>query len=437
MEKIIQFGEGVFLRGFVDDFIQTLNEKGLFNGKVIVVKPTNRSNMKAGLEKYNLFLRGIENGKPVSEHREITSISRFISPYVNFEEYMKLATNAEIRYIVSNTTEAGIEFSKEDKVTDKPPKTFPAKLTVLLLERYKLGLKGFLIMPCELIDNNGDELKKCVLKYADLWELGNGFKKFVEKENCFCNTLVDRIVTGYPKDEISELTKVIGYEDKNIDTAEVFHLWVIQGNFENELPFNKAGLNVVWADDVAPYKKRKVRILNGAHTSMVLAAHLYGLESVLECMKDKNMLQYIKEAIFGEIIPTIGGTKEDIDFGNAVIDRFSNPYIKHLLLSIALNSVSKFKVRVLPTILEYREKFNKNPKVLTFSLAALIAFYKTDKANDDEKVLEFMKKASVQGILQNNDFWGQDISFLNNDVEYYYKKITEDIKAAIIEVGAI
>lgn len=437
MEKIIQFGEGVFLRGFVDDFIQTLNEKDLFTGKVVVVKPTNRSNMREGLEKYNLFLRGIENGKAVSEHKEITSISRFISPYVDFEEYMKLATNAELRYIVSNTTEAGIVFSEEDKVTDKPPKTFPAKLTVLLLERYKLGLKGFVVMPCELIDNNGDELKKCVLKYADLWELGDGFKEFVEKKNCFCNTLVDRIVTGYPKDEISELTKIIGYEDKNIDTAEVFHLWVIQGNFEDELPFNKAGLNVVWTDDVAPYKKRKVRVLNGAHTSMVLAAHLYGLESVGECMKDENMLPYIKKAIFEEIIPVLGGTKEDIDFGNAVIDRFSNPYIKHLLLSIALNSVSKFKVRVLPTILEYREKFNKNPKVLTFSLAALIAFYKTDKANDDEKVLEFMKNASVEDVLQNKDFWGQDISFLNNDVEYYYKKITEDIKAAIVEVGSI
>jgi tagaturonate reductase len=435
MEKVIQFGGGVFLRGFVDDFIHTLNEKNLFQGKVVVIKPTNRGNMEEGLEKYNLFLRGIENGKLVSEHKEITSISRGINPYVDFQEYIKLAHNPDIRYIVSNTTEAGIEFSEEDKITDEPPKTFPAKLTILLLERYKAALKGFVIMPCELIDNNGDELKKCVLKYADLWNLDDDFKEFIQKENYFCNTLVDRIVTGYPKDEITELTKIIGYEDKYIDTAEPFHLWVIQGDFENELPFNKAGLNVIWTKDVVTYKKRKVRILNGAHTSMVLAAHLYGLESVVQCMKDENMSSYINKAIFEEIIPVLGGTKEDIDFGNAIIDRFSNPYIKHLLLSIALNSVSKFKVRVLPTILEYRQKFNKNPKILTFSLAALIAFYKTDKANDDKKILEFMKAASVSDILQNESFWGMDISCLYEDVKYYYEKISSDIRSAIVEVS--
>lgn len=434
MEKVIQFGGGVFLRGFFDDFIHILNEKNLFEGKVVVIKPTNRGKMEEGLEKYNLFLRGIENGKLVNEHKEITSISRGINPYVNFQEYINLAHNPDIRYIVSNTTESGIEFSEEDKITDEPPKTFPAKLTILLLERYKTGLKGFVIMPCELIDNNGDELKKCVLKYADLWNLDDDFKEFIQKENYFCNTLVDRIVTGYPKDEISELTKIIGYEDKYINTAEPFHLWVIQGDFENELPFNKAGLNVIWTDDVATYKKRKVRILNGAHTSMVLAAHLYGLESVVQCMKDENMFSYTKKAIFEEIIPVLGGTKEDIDFGNAVIDRFSNPYIKHLLLSIALNSVSKFKVRVLPTILEYRQKFEKNPKILTFSLAALIAFYKTDKANDNKEILEFMKAASVSDILKNEDMWGLDISCLDEDVKYYYEKISADIKSAIVEV---
>lgn len=434
MEKIIQFGGGVFLRGFVDYFIHKLNEKGLFDGKIVVVKPTDRGELDIGLEKYNLFLRGIEAGKIVNEHTEITSISRGINPYKNFNEYIQLAHNPNIRFIFSNTTEAGIEFSAEDNLTDMPPRTFPAKLTLLLQERYKLGLEGFIIMPCELIDNNGDELKKCILQYGELWKLGEGFRNFIENNNHFCNTLVDRIVTGYPENEIDELTRKIGYEDKLLDTAEIFYLWAIQGNFEQELPFNKAGIRVIWTENVTPYKKSKVRILNGAHTSMVLAAHLYGLESVGECMQNELMNSYIKNAIFNEIIPVLGNKQEDIDFGKAVLDRFSNPFIKHLLLSIALNSVSKFKVRVLPSIIEYRKLFNKNPKTLVFSLAALIVFYKTDKAKDEDTVLEFMKTASVMEILQNKSLWGEDISFLYEEVLPKVEDIRRDMITALNEV---
>ena len=434
MEKVIQFGSGVFLRGFADYFINKLNEKGLFDGKIVVVKPTNRGNLEQGLERYNLFLRGFENGELVNEHTEITAISRGVNPYTNFDEYLKLAHIPEMRFIVSNTTEAGIKFCEKDKLTDAPPSTFPAKLTLLMIERYELRLPGFVFLPCELIDNNGDELKKCILKYADLWNLGEGFKAYVQNENYFCNTLVDRIVTGYPKDEIEELTKLIGWNDQLANTAEIFHQWVIQGNFENELSLRKAGFNVVWTDNVHPYKRRKVRILNGAHTSMALAAHLYGLEAVSECMKDDVMSSYVQKAIFDEIVPVLGGNQEDNQLANAVLDRFRNPYIKHMLLSIALNSVSKFKVRVLPTILEYREKLNKNPKVLTFSLAALIAFYKTEKANDDQKVLEFMRTASLAEILKNKTLWGNDISILYDDVSMYLKGIEDNIKVAISEV---
>ena len=288
-----------------------------------------------------------------------------------------------------------------------------------------MGLSGFILLPCELIDDNGDNLKKCVLKYAELWKLGDDFIRWINEENDFCNTLVDRIVTGYPKDEAEKLWEEIGYRDNLLDTAEIFHLWVIGGHHEDELPFNKAGYNIVWTDDVKPYKRRKVRILNGGHTSMVLGAYLYGLTTVGECLKDETVSAFLKKCIFDEIIPTLGNTQTDIDFGNAVLERFSNPFIKHQLLSIALNSVSKFQVRVLPTILEYKEKFGKYPAALTFSMAALIAFYRTDKANDGEEIMKFMKNASVSEILKREDYWQKDLTDMIPLVEEYYNLIEE------------
>ena len=339
---------------------------------------------------------------------------------------MKLAENPDFRFIVSNTTEAGIEFVPDNKFEDKPAKSFPGKLTQLLYKRYQLGLKGFIVLSCELIDHNGEELEKCCLQYADLWNLGEEFKTWLKNENDFCSTLVDRIVTGFPRDEHAALCERIGEQDNMMDTAEIFHLWVIQGDHEDELPLKKAGYNVVWTDNVDPYKKRKVRILNGAHTSMVLGAHLYGLETVGECLKDEKVSALLKKCIFDEIIPTIGDTEDNRKFGAAVLERFSNPFIKHLLLSIALNSVSKFKARVLPTILEYKEKFGSYPTGLTFSLAALIAFYRTDAANDGEEIMKFMKDASVADILKREDYWGEDLTCLLPDVEKWYALIKEE-----------
>lgn len=433
-ETVLQFGEGGFLRGFVDYFFHKLNEKGLYDGKIVVVQPIEKGlidvlNEQNGV--YNLFLRGIENGEVVNEHTEIHSISRAINPYVDYKAYLELAHNPDLRVIISNTTEAGIEYLGTEKLTDAPPKSYPAKLTAFLYERFKAGLNGFILLPCELIDNNADNLKECVLKYAELWQLGDDFVNWLNNDNHFCNTLVDRICTGYPADEAEELTKVIGYEDKLIDTAEIFHLWVIQGSFENELPFNKAGFNIVWTDDVKPYKKRKVRILNGGHTSMVLAARLYGLETVGECLRDETVRAFLNNCIFNEIIPTLGSTDEDIAFGKAVLERFSNPFIKHKLLAIALNSVSKFKVRVLPSLLAYREQFGVNPKCLTFSLAALISFYKTNESNDLPEVMEFMKNASVDEILAKVEYWDTDLGFLSSDVNAYYNTIqTKGMKEA-------
>ena len=428
-ERIIQFGEGGFLRGFVDYFFQKLNDKGLFEGSVVVVQPikTGMCDMLTAQNcEYNLFLRGVDNGKVVDEHTHIDVISRCINPYRDYEEYLSLAKNPDFRFIVSNTTEAGIVYEDDNKLSDAPANSFPAKLTALLYERFKAGLPGFIILSCELIDHNGEELLKCCKKHALKWELGGDFGLWLERENSFCSTLVDRIVTGFPRDEHKALEERIGQSDNMMDTAEIFHLWVIQGNHEDELPLQKAGFNVVWTDNVDPYKKRKVRILNGAHTSMVLAARLYGLETVGECMKDERVSSLLRKSVFEEIIPTIGDTEDNRKFGEAVFERFANPFIKHQLLSIALNSVSKFRARVLPTILEYKAKNGQYPKILSFSFAALIAFYKTDEANDSEEVVKFMKNASVADILKREDYWGEDLSDMYDIVNNWYEKIEKE-----------
>lgn len=437
-ERVIQFGEGGFLRGFVDYFLYKLNEKEVWEGKVVIVQPIEKGMcemLSAQNCEYNLYLRGIENGETVNERTHIDVISRCVNPYTEFDAYMELAANPDMRFIISNTTEAGIEYLGTEKLDDKPAKSYPAKLTQLLYRRFSLGLPGFILIPCELIDNNAGFLKEYVLKYAKLWQLPDGFTTWLNEECDFCNSLVDRIVTGYPRDEAEELWKEIGYQDNCLDTAEIFHLWVIEGHHEDELPFNKAGYNVVWTDDVKPYKKRKVRILNGGHTSMVLGAYLYGLETVGECLKDETVSAFLKKCIFDEIVPTLGNTETDINFGKAVLERFSNPFIKHMLLSIALNSVSKFQVRVLPTILEYKEKYGAYPPALTFSMAALIAFYRTDKANDGEEIMKFMKDASVADIMVRQDYWGGDITDMTGLVETYYNLIQEKgMKAAYEQV---
>lgn len=439
-ETIIQFGEGGFLRSFADVFVHKMNEQGLYDGKVVVVQPIAKGlipviNEQNGV--YHQFLRGIEDGQVVNECIKVTSVSRGVNPYTDYAEYLKLAHNPDMRVIISNTTEAGIEYLGTESFDDAPPKSFPAKLTRLLYERFDAGLSGFIILSCELIDNNGKELLDCVLKYAKLWNLPDAFVQWIQKENHFCNTLVDRICTGYPKDEVEELTRFLGEEDKLMNTAEIFHLWVIEGDFEEEFPLQKAGVNVIWTPDVKPYKKRKVRILNGAHTSMVLAARLYGLSTVKECLDNTTVRAFLDKTLSEEIIPTLGSTEEDITFGKAVLDRFANPFVKHQLLSIALNSVSKFKARVLPTLLEYYEENKKLPKCMTFSLAALIAFYRTDEANDGEDIMEFMKTATVADILKKEQYWGRDLSFMLAEVEHYYEVMTkEGMQKAYAEVLA-
>ncbi len=419
-EKIIQFGEGGFLRGFVDWMLQIVNEGTDFDGSAVVVQPIEKG-MCDTLTAQDCVYTHLCRGKEGVEVRKITSISRCVKPYDDFDKYIALAANPDFRFIVSNTTEAGICFNIEDKITDKPAKGFVGKLTQLLLKRYELGLEGFVFLPCELIDKNGTELKNCIIKYIEHWGLDNGFRNWIENKNIFCNTLVDRINTGYPRDEKIE----VDFDDKMINTSEYFHLWVIDGydGLFNELPFDKCGLNVILTDKLDMYRTRKVRILNGAHTSLVPYALLSGLDTVKACMDDDKMLNHIKKCVYDEIIPTLDLPKNElIEYADNVLLRFSNPYIKHYLSSIALNSVSKFKVRVLPSILEYIKRFNKMPKALIFSFAKLIDFYRTDMTNDATEIVEFMKNATVEEILSNERLWDMNLSFLSDEVLKYVNK---------------
>lgn len=443
--KVIQFGEGNFLRAFVDYMIDKANGEGLFNGSIAVVQPIDKGLIKMLEEQdglYTVLLRGLENGKEVIAKRIITSIQDYINPFEDFDRYIAYAKSPDLRFFVSNTTEAGIVHKPCD-MNEKPQSTFPAKATYFLYERYKHfngdKNKGLVFIPCELIDDNGKNLKKCVLQYAKDWNLGEDFISWIENSNYFTQTLVDRIVTGYPKDEIKDILEDLNYEDNLVNTAEIFHNFVLEGPqfLSEELPLHKAGLQVLWTDDAKPYKLRKVRILNGAHTSTVLGAHSSGIDTVKEMMDDSTFKDYLEKELFNEIMPILPLPKEDVEsFAASVFDRFANPYIKHFLLSISLNSVSKYKARVLPSILEYVDKNKELPKYLVFSFACLINFYKGDKIvdgilkgvrgseeyniSDDLEYLEFFKdihkedaKTIVEKVCARVDMWGQDLNTVN------------------------
>ncbi len=441
--KVLQFGEGNFLRAFVDYMIDIANERSGFNGDIVLVKPIEFGSLELFHKQecqYTVQLRGLVDGEAKRINHVVTSVTDAVDPYREYEKYAAFAKLDTLRFIVSNTTEAGIVYDDTDKLEMNPPKTYPGKLTKFLYERYQhfngAPDKGLIMLPVELIDDNGIRLKECVLKLAELWNLEDAFKDWVNNACIFTSTLVDRIVTGYPRDEAEELCKEFGYQDNLIVTGEPFALWVIESakDISEELPLPRASLPVVFTDNQKPYKQRKVRILNGAHTSFVLASYLCGNDIVLESMSDKLILDFIKATIFDEVIPTLTLPKQDlIEFAEAVLTRFNNPYVKHAHLSISLNSVSKWKARCMPSFLGYIEKEEKLPPHLTFSLAALMAFYTgteiRDKAlighrgeeeyniMDDAAVLEFFAANSskepaefAHAVLSNTDFWGQDLS---------------------------
>jgi tagaturonate reductase len=447
-EKVLQFGEGNFLRGFVDWMLERMNRQGLFQGRAVLVQPLaqglgERINAQDGL--FTVLLRGVE-AKAKSESCEIvTSVSRCIDPFAAFDAFLDCARRPELRFIISNTTEAGIRIDERDLEGARPAPSFPGKLTQLLYARYQhFGAdpaRGVILLPCELIERNGDALERAVLELAARWALPTEFVAWLQQGCVFTNTLVDRIITGYPKDEAAELEQRLGYRDGLIVAGEVFHCWVIESPrpLEEELPLAAAGLGVVWTNDMTPYRERKVRILNGAHTMVALAAFLSGKDTVRECMEDPLFRGYLEGAIEREIAPTLSLPPEQVSsFAASVLERFESPFIRLQLLSISLNSVSKYKARILGTVLDNQRRFGRASPRLTFALAALAAFYRGRELGeraligerdagryeirDDLPVLQFFltawQRAEAQGssleacarliddLLAQRDFWG-------------------------------
>ena len=466
-EKVLQFGEGNFLRAFVDYWFDLANEKADWNGKCVLVQPiapglAKMINEQEGL--YTLYLRGSEKGQKVDAKRVISCVSDCVCPYIDgkWDEVLALARSEELETVVSNTTEAGIAYTKGDSQFDQvPPNSFPAKLTRVLFERYKAfngaADKGLVILSCELIDNNGKELLKCVNQYIDQWGLEDGFKKYVNEDCTFCGSLVDRIVPGRIRDpkEVAELEEKHGYADPLLDVGEVFGVWVIEGDtkLNDILPFRKAGLedHVFVTPDMSPYKKRKVRILNGAHTGFVLGAYLAGFDIVRDCMHDETILGYMNKMLLQEVVPILPLDQDDCKkFAAAVEDRFNNPFVNHELMSISLNSTSKWRARNMPSFLEYVGKNGKLPTCLTMSFAAYIAFYSNDvqeltdkglvckraKGNeytvsDDRWVLEFYNEHKnddvptlVHAVMTNEQMWGQDLTKVPGFEEATVKNLT-------------
>lgn len=471
-EKIIQFGEGNFIRAFLDWMVQQLNCQDKFDGSIVAVQPTPHGKVVDKLNKQNcLFttiLRGVQNGEIINSTEIISSISRGINPYTNWNEVLKCAENPDIEFIFSNTTEAGLTYNAEDTFNMTPPMSFPAKVTLYLYHRYCFfkgdTTKGMYIIPCELLEDNGLLLKSLILKYCKQWGLSQDFIDWIEKYNYFYNTLVDRVVSGYPKDEIDSLTEKLGYTDELITCGEPFHFLAIEGDIKlnDKLPLLNSGLNVVIEKDITKYRQRKVRLLNGGHTANVPASFLAGLDTVSEMMNDSITGPFVKQTIKNHILPSISMDKNMLnDFADAVIERFQNPFIKHQLASILLNCSSKFKARVLPSIIEYHDKYNKFSKNLSFSFAAYITLYNTTESKDNhfyikrngitqeltdseyaitkltsawknyQKTLESAQLVTTM-ILSDTNLWDTDLSIypeLINDISHYLYAIdTKDIK---------
>ncbi|MEL2242349.1 tagaturonate reductase [Leclercia adecarboxylata] len=458
-ERIIQFGEGNFLRAFIDWQIDLLNEHTDLNAGIAIVRPI-KSDFPPSLSTqdglYTTIIRGLnEQGEAVSDARLIRSVNREISVYDQYDEFLKLAHNPEMRFVFSNTTEAGISYHAGDKFEDAPAVSYPAKLTRLLFERFShfngAADKGWAIVPCELIDYNGDALRELVLRYAQEWALPAAFTQWLNDANTFCSTLVDRIVTGYPRDEVAELEASLGYHDAFLDTAEHFYLFVIQGpkSLAQELRLDKLALNVLIVDDIKPYKERKVAILNGAHTALVPVAFQAGLDTVGEAMNDTEICAFIEKAIHEEIIPVLDLPRDELaSFASAVTGRFRNPYIKHQLLSIALNGMTKYRTRILPQLLAGQQATGKLPARLTFALAALIAFYRAERngesypVQDDAQWLTRFQQLwtrhhdqqidtteLVTAVLSVSEHWEQDLTQVNGLVD----QVARDLDAILLQ----
>ncbi len=449
--RILQIGDGNFLRAFADWMIDIANGAGLFNGRVTVVQPLPRG-VAARLREqeglYTVWLRGVLEGRPVDDRRVVSCVDRALEPYAQWAETVACAQDPSLRFVISNTTEAGIAHVEEPFGEDACPRSFPAKVASLLWARYrKLGGEasaGLVFLPCELIEANGRTLREIVLRHARAWALPAGFVEWVERRQVFCNTLVDRIVPGYPAGEADGFFAAQGYRDSLLVAGEPFHLWVIEGpaRLADEFPLHRAGLQVVWTADLAPYRARKVRILNGAHTACALAAYGAGLDTVRQITEDPVLAGYLRRVMFDEIVPFVPlPDPERRAYAATILERFANPHIRHELISIALNSVSKWRVRVLPTVKDFAAARGCAPAGLAFSLAALLDFYRgrrgaggeyegvrpggqTYPIRDDPAMIALLETAWsrwtpgaglsewVSAVLADERLWGEDLNLV-------------------------
>ena len=462
--KVLQFGEGNFLRAFVEWIIQGMNDAGVFNGNVAVVQPMPFGRIKELGEQdglYTLYLEGLQNGKTIKQHQVIDVLGDYINPFTQYNEYLNYAKSEELQFVISNTTEAGIALDPTDLDLTVTPKSFPGKLLAFLKTRYDHFngdyAKGLFIIPCELIDYNGAELKRVLVELAALHKMDEKFVDWMVNANKYYNTLVDRIVPGYPRDQIKEIEAELGYTDNNIVKGEIFHLWVIEGDPVIQEVFDprKAGLNVVFTNNIKPYKERKVKILNGSHTAMVPVSYLYGIDTVRETIEDELMGQYVKTFVYKEVVPTIKLPKEEMQFfADSVLERYGNPFVRHELMSIALNSTTKYVTRILPTVLDFYKETNKIPTIAAFSFAALCVFYKGDregtpiKLQDNPEYLDMWKELwskvdgsqesivnFVENLLAHEEIWGLNLNNLGNFKELVidgiYSIINKGMKASI------
>ena len=448
-ERIIQFGEGNFLRAFVDWIIYNMDEKADFNSSVVVVQPIDKGmvDMLNGQDcLYHVNLQGLDKGQVVDSRTMIEVVSRALNPYTQNEEFMKLADQPEMRFVISNTTEAGIAFDPTCKLEDAPASSYPGKLTQLLYRRYKTfngdKTKGLIIFPCELIFLNGHKLKETIYQYIELWNLGEDFKK--------CGvyaTLVDRIVPGFPRKDIAAIKEKLQYDDNLVVQAEIFHLWVIEApeSVAKEFPADKAGLNVLFVPSEAPYHERKVTLLNGPHTVLSPVAYLSGINIVRDACQHEVVGKYIHKVMFEELMETLNLPKDELKkFAEDVLERFNNPFVDHQVTSIMLNSFPKYQTRDLPGLKVYLERKGELPKGLVLGLAAIITYYKggvrADGAeivpNDAPEIMQMLKdlwatgctKKVAEGVLAAESIWGENLNNipgLTDAVKGYLDSIQE------------
>ena len=419
MKKVLQYGEGNFLRSFVDLYFETLNREG-GEWAVEIVKPIPFGSLDAFARqgnRYHVVLRGVKDGNAAETVYPVSIVEQAISPFDDFPAYAALAVDPELAVIVSNTTEAGICYHEGDSFDAFAEITYPAKLTKFLYARFKAGLSGVYLLPVELIENNADELFRCVEKYIDLWQLPEAFREWNRTENFYCNTLVDRIVSGFPRDEVlrERLWKLVGERDDLLSVAEPFGLWVIEnkGKIADLLPAGHHNIDIILTDDIAYYKKRKVRVLNGSHTNLVAAGLLLGAETVYDCMTNETLYRFFRASL-EEIVPFVSSDRSMTErFAADVEERFRNPYLNHQLTSIALNSISKWRARVLPTFRDFFAANGRIPEHLTVGFSCLMHLYRTKYAElkDDAEVLSFFASGkALKDFLSDRNIWGEDLT---------------------------